>query len=162
MQLPRLFGIALIALGLNAGQVIADEHAHDHGDAHAGVSALQLNNGQKWATDESLRQGMSRIHASFLVESTAISSGKMTPERYQALAQKIHTEIAWLVTNCKLDARTDAMLHIVLAELIDGAETMAGKKFWIKPREGALKVGQALDNYATYFDHPGWGGVEKR
>lgn len=161
MQLPRFFSIALIALGLNAGQVAADEHSHDHGDAHVSASALQLNNGQKWATDESLQQGMSRIREVYSLESASISSGKMTPERYQALAQKIHTEIAWLVTNCKLDARTDAMLHIILAELIDGAEAMAGNKFWTKPREGALKVGQALDNYATYFDHPGWGGVAK-
>lgn len=161
MQLPHFFAIALITLGLNAGQVLADEHTHDHGDAHAGASALQLNNGQKWATDASLRQGMNRIHVAFSAESAVISSGKMTPERYQALAQKIHTEIAWLVQNCKLDKQTDAMLHLVLAELIDGAEAMAGKKSGVQPHEGMLKVEQALDNYATYFDHPGWPGVAK-
>ena len=161
MQLLRFFSIALIALGLNAGQVVADEHAHDHGDAHASASALQLNNGQKWATDDSLRQGMSRILTSFEAESAAISSGKMTPERYQSLAKKIHTEITWLVTNCKLDERTDAMLHVVLAELIDGADAMAGRESGVQPHVGALKVRQALDNYAAYFDHPGWPGVKK-
>ena len=159
MHTRRCIGIGILLLGFTLGSAKAEEHTHEHNDAT--TQALQLNQGSKWATDESLRQGMNRIHESFLAEDAAISSGQMTPERYQALAQKIHTEIAWLVTNCKLDARTDAMLHIILAELIDGAETMAGKKFWIKPREGALKVGQALDNYATYFDHPGWGGVAK-
>jgi len=159
MGMQRCIGIGILLLGFALGSAKAEEHTHEHNDA--ALQALQLNQGSKWATDESLRQGMNRIHASFSAESAAISSGQMTPERYQALAQKIHTEIAWLVTNCKLDARTDAMLHIILAELIDGAEAMAGKKLWTKPRYGALKVGQALDNYATYFDHPGWGGVEK-
>jgi len=158
MGMQRCIGIGILLLGFALGSAKAEEHTHEHNDA--ALQALQLNQGSKWATDESLRQGMNRIHASFSAESAAISSGQMTPERYQALAQKIHTEIAWLVTNCKLDARTDAMLHIILAELIDGAEAMAGKKFLTKPREGALKVGQALDNYATYFDHPGWGGAQ--
>lgn len=159
MQMRRCIGIGILLLGFALGSARAEEHTHEHNDA--ATQALQLNQGSKWATDESLRQGMNRIREAYSAESVAISSGKMTPERYQALAQKIHTEIAWLVTNCKLDARTDAMLHIILAELIDGAEAMAGNKFWTKPREGALKVGQALDNYATYFDHPGWGGVAK-
>lgn len=153
-QLIRFSGIGFVLLGFALGSAMAEEHTHEHNAA--APQALQLNQGSKWATDEFLRQGMSRIHESFSAESPAISSSKMTPERYQVLAQKINTQIAWLVQNCKLDTQTDAMLHLILAELIDGAEAMAGKKSGVQPHEGALKVRQALDNYASYFDHPGW------
>ncbi len=47
------------------------------------------------------------------------------------------------------------MLHVLLADLMAGAEAMEGKTG--RPRrEGALQVLQALDAYGRYFQHAGW------
>ncbi len=64
--------------------------------------------------------------------------------------------MAGIVQNCKLDKEADAQLHLVLADLLAGAETMQGKGKHEARREGAEKVAKALDAYGRHFDHPGW------
>lgn len=56
----------------------------------------------------------------------------------------------------KLDKGADAMLHLVLAEIIAGVEAMEGKDKKLDGRSGAAKVMHALGNYDRYFDRPGW------
>ena len=50
----------------------------------------------------------------------------------------------------------DAQLHIVVADLLAGAEQMGGKVKQGKRVEGAVKVIGALDNYGKYFDDAGF------
>ncbi len=61
-----------------------------------------------------------------------------------------------MVQNCKLDQKTDAMLHLVLADILSGVEAMQGKERQVARSDGARKVAAALENYGQYFDHPGW------
>ena len=49
-----------------------------------------------------------------------------------------------------------AQLHIVVADLLAGAEQMGGKVKQGKRVEGAVKVIGALDNYGKYFDDAGF------
>jgi len=63
--------------------------------------------------------------------------------------------VAHAVEHCKLDAKADAMLHLLITDLLVGAEVMEGKAG--KPRhDGAVQVMQALKSYGKYFRHPGW------
>lgn len=135
----------------------ADAHSHEH---QAEAHALELNQGKKWTTDAPLRTGMERIRDTLAPELKAIHSGKLKPAQYGALAKRIDTEVAGIVQNCKLEPEADANLHIVLAELMAGTEAMHGKEPDTKPAAGAVKVMQALDSYAKYFDHPGWKGLK--
>jgi hypothetical protein len=52
------------------------------------------------------------------------------------------------------------MLHLVIADLLAGAEIMAGKSVQGKtasPRhDGAVRVIGALKSYGKYFQHTGW------
>lgn len=148
-----MFAAAL--LGMNPGMVLAEEHHHSH--AEQKTEQPTLNNGKKWATDDNLRQSMGKIRDALAAELPAIHSGKTTAEQYKVLARKINDQIAFIVKNCKLDQKTDAMLHIVLADVIAGAEGMTAKGG--KARNGAEKIARALDNYGAYFDHPGWHGI---
>ncbi|MEW6098304.1 MAG: hypothetical protein AB1666_03865 [Pseudomonadota bacterium] len=59
------------------------------------------------------------------------------------------------MSNCKLPPEADAALHGILAQIAQGTDAMAGKSK-TKPRDGALKVVAALDEYGRTFDHPGW------
>ena len=146
---------ALLSIG--AGTALAQDHSHSHDAGHdtRGPAQLTLNNGKKWATDANLRQGMSRIRDALAAELPAIHAGKATAKQYQALAQKANDQIAFMVKNCKLDEKADAMLHLLLADIIAGADAMVLQDS-SKARKGAEQIAHALENYATYFDHPGW------
>lgn len=131
----------------------AQDHSHSHG--HEKPAQLTLDNGKKWSTDGNLRQGMSRIRDALIAELPAIHSGKATAEQYRALAHKMNDQIAFMAKNCKLDQKTDAMLHLVLADIIAGSDAMTAQD-----GNGAEQIAGALDSYGTYFDHPGWHGVK--
>ncbi len=142
-----------VLLSMSPGIASAQGHSHSH-DAAEPVQ-LTLNNGKKWATDDNLRQGMGRIRDALATELPAIHSGKATTEQYRALAQKTNDQIAFMVKNCKLDREADAMLHLVLADIIAGTDAMMGQSS-SEAHKGAAKIAHALENYAAYFDHPGW------
>jgi hypothetical protein len=143
-----------LALALVASPLQAQTHKHE--PAGAAAHKLQLNQGKKWATDEPLRKGMSEIRALILANDEAIHKGKLTREGYAALGAKVEAQVAYMVANCKLDPQADANLHLVLAEVIAGADAMKGAEKKSAPRAGAGKVVAALNAYGRYFDHPGW------
>ena len=159
MKTPRwnLLTAAVVAAAMAAALTMpaqAQTAAHEHS---ADVPhRLTLNQGHKWATDEPLRAGMGRIRG--LVESKlgAAHAGKLAPAQYRALATQVETEIGGIVANCKLEPNADAMLHLVIADLGAGADTMAGKNARVRPAQGLLKVAQAVNQYGSHFDHPGF------
>lgn len=144
-------------LSMSPGIVSAEGHSHSHDAAEP--AQLTLNNGKKWATDDNLRQAMSRIRDALSAELPAIHSGKATTEQYRALAQKTNDQIAFMVKNCKLEPKADAMLHLVLADIIAGADAMMAHD-GSEAHKGAAKIAHALDSYGVYFDHPGWHGMK--
>ncbi|MGE5026891.1 MAG: hypothetical protein ACM3JK_00295 [Betaproteobacteria bacterium] len=156
----RLVATAGIVLGLTVagGVATAHDHDHDHG-ATSGSPVLTFKQGKKWPTDASLRQGMVQIRDAMEEPMPAIYAGKGDAQ-FGIRAKRVNEQIAFMVQNCKLDKETDAMLHLVLAEIIAGAEAMEGKNKELDRRGGAMKVMHALENYGRYFDHPGWRSVK--
>ena len=146
---------ALLAMMIGAGSqtVLAHDHEHSHGESSQ--QQLELKNGHKWATDESLRQAMGRIRAEMTASQASINDGRMSLQQYQGLAKKMNEQIAFMVQNCKLDKEADAMLHLVLADVIAGADALSGQDME-KAQQGAKKIVHALENYGIYFEHPGW------
>lgn len=148
-----LAAVACIGFGLAATPSVAQTHEHDAGGT---IHTLQLDHGKKWATDEPLRKGMNEIRALIAANSAAIHAGKLAASQYAALGSQIEERVAYIVGNCKLGPAADANLHLVVADLIAGADAMQGKAGAASPRAGASKVVGALDAYGRYFDHPGW------
>jgi hypothetical protein len=146
--------IAAAAALAFAGPVLAsgDVHSHEHG----GEAKLVLNQGKKWPTDAPLRQGMTTIRTAVAKDVEAIHAGKATPKQYQALAEKVTKEVAGIVQSCKLEPEADAQLHIVIEELMAGAEAMEGKAQGVTRQAGAERVAKALNAYGEHFDHAGW------
>lgn len=144
--------LLLVALSFAWSQArAADEHSHD-----AAHGTLMLDNGQKWATDAPLRLAMSRISKSLNAKLPAIHTDKLGAADYIALGKSIDSDVVYMVNNCKLPPDADAMLHLVLADIVHGSEAMQGKIPGTKARAGAVKIIQALSSYDKYFDHPGW------
>ena len=151
----RHAALALAVALAFAGPAAYGQAAHDHGHA-AGEVKLVLNQGQKWTTDAPLRQGMENIRGALAKEVKVIHANKATPKQYEALAAKVSGEVAAIVQNCKLEPAADEQLHLVIAELMAGAEAMEGKVKGETRRAGAERVAKALNAYGEHFDHAGW------
>jgi len=130
--------------------------AATHGHDGAEPLRLTLNQGRKWATDEPLRAGMGRIQKLVEPQLAAAHAGKLTPAQYAQLATQVETEIGGIVANCKLEPKADAMLHLVIADIGEGTDAMAGKNPRVRPALGLVKVAQAVNQYGSHFDDPGF------
>lgn len=128
-------------------------HHHEHG---ASAPTLQLNAGKKWETDGALRQAMGNIHQTMAASLHEIHENRLPAKGYDMLAQKVQREVGSIIANCKLEPKADAQLHLIVAELLEGAEQMAGKMTKAKRQTGAVKVIGALEKYGTYFDDAGF------
>lgn len=154
-----LIAAAGLALGLAAtGVAAAGKDAHQHG---ADTVKLTLDNGKKWSTDEPLRKGMGNIRTEMQASLQQIHEGKFSATKYSDLANKVSTEVGGIVAQCKLEPKADAQLHLVIADMLDGVETMQGKARNAKRQDGAVKVLAALEKYGKHFDHPNWQPIKE-
>jgi hypothetical protein len=130
-------------------------HAHEAG----GATGLRLDHGRKWASDAPLRAGMTRIRALVAPQLAPAHAGKLAPADYQALARKVEAEVGTMVANCKLPPESDAVLHVVLAQVLAGTATMDGRTAGAKAPEGLVQVVAAVNDYGRHFEHPGWKAI---
>jgi len=152
MKLPILIATILL---LAAAPSFAAQDTHDHGQAQHSAK-LQLNAGKKWETDAPLRKAMGEVRQSMASSLHAIHDNKLSPQAYGGLAKGVEGAVGDMVANCKLGPQADAQLHIIIADLLAGAEQMAGKAKQAKPMDGAVKVIGALNNYGKYFNDSGF------
>jgi hypothetical protein len=152
-RLTTAMAAAAIAVALSVPAVAqTPAHSHDGTAPHK----LSLNQGHKWASDEPLRAGMGRIRGLVDPQLAAAHAGKLTPAQYRELATQVESEVGGIVANCKLEPKADAALHLVIAELGEGTDAMAGKNAKLRPALGLVKVAQAVNQYGSHFDHPGF------
>jgi hypothetical protein len=146
--------VAAVAMAAALSVPALAQTTHDH--SAAAPHELALNQGRKWATDEPLRAGMGRIRNLVEPQLGAAHADKLTPAQYRELATQVEAEVGGIVANCKLEPKADAMLHLVIADLAAGADAMAGKDAKTRPALGLVKVAQAVNQYGSHFDHPGF------
>ena len=157
MKQNILTALIVLSLASAAPALAANNAAHDHSHDHGGKpAALQLNAGKKWETDAPLRKAIGEIRQSMAASLDAIHNNRLPAKEYGALAHKVESAVGDMVANCKLGTQADEQLHIIIADLLAGAEQMTGKEKQSKPRDGAVKVIGALDKYGKYFDDAGY------
>jgi hypothetical protein len=139
-------------MGVSAAPAAEHGHGTEKGQGPAG---LQLNHGKKWATDAPLRQGMAQLRASLGGRLKSIHQGKLSADEARALGAEIEAEVGTIVAQCKLESQADAMLHLVIADLLAAAEVLQGKHPGSSSAAARKAVG-ALNNYGRYFDDPQW------
>ncbi len=148
--------VAMVAIVAAACAGAPAHAADDHHHGAATPTKLSLDQGRKWPTDESLRNGMSRIRGIVEPQLGAAHAGKLQPAQYRELATKVEAEVGTIVAKCKLEPKADAMLHLVIAQLGAGTDAMAGKDTKRRPVQGLAQVAQAVNDYGRYFDDPGF------
>ena len=149
-----VIGLLLASPAFAAGTADQGHDHHDHATQETG--GLVLNEGERWATDAALREGMGRVRASFAEVLPAYKRGELSPEAATDAARAIDDHVAYLVENCRLEPAADAVLHVLVAELLQGTATL--RKAPASP-EGLPRIHGVLQDYPRYFDHPGWEGI---
>jgi hypothetical protein len=152
---PAALAVALAAALALSASVFATTADHSHGGHVAAPAKLALDHGKKWATDAPLREGMNTIRAFVAAKLDAIHRSTFTPDEYKALGAAIERQVGNIVAQCKLPADADAMLHLVVADLLAGVDALQGKANG-NVVDGAHQVVVAANNYGRYFNHPGW------
>lgn len=129
-----------------------ERHHHPDSDGRE-ATQLKLDAGKKWMTDLPLRQSMGKINQAMVKAVPLIHTNQFTDKQYLALAETIRQEVAYAVERCHLAPKADAMLHLVIADLLAGAEALERAD---SRHDGAVKILKALQGYGGYFHHPGW------
>jgi hypothetical protein len=130
--------------------------AHNRGDHH-GSAALTLNYGKKWTTDQSLRGGMQQIAALIAPLTDIDDSEPLDPEQAAKIAFGVREQVNDLISNCKLDPKADAALHVLIADMFAGADVLMQPA---PSMEGVRIIREALELYPQYFEHPDWKPME--
>ena len=145
--------VALVGLSYAVWTHLHQGHADAHDHSDHGAAALSLNDGKRWATDEPLRIGMQRIRGAVAQTLATSESSASSPAQAKILADTIHENVTYLMQNCKLEAKADETLHVLINELMTGAAATTANP---ASGDGVLKLAEALREYPKYFDHPGW------
>jgi hypothetical protein len=127
-----------------------------HAEQPAPIVALKLNAGNKWPTDMHLRRAMSAIRDEVFAYADPLYLGQMDAARFEGLARKIDVQTAYIIERCAFPPESDAQLHLVLTQIMQGSVAMQGRDPNLSRRAGADRVITALDAYSRYFDHAGW------
>lgn len=153
LLVAAFLAVVLVTLGYAVWIRFHQSHDHAHGPDDHGVSMLSLNGGKLWATDEPLRIGMQRIRDAVAPALVSYDQGNLHPEQAKALAEAVQGNVTYLIQNCKLAPKADAVLHIFITELMEGVALLSASP---SPNGGVAKLAEALREYPKYFDHPGW------
>jgi len=147
-----LLALVLIIAGINLATAQDEHQEHEqHTAEHAGELDLARPVSGKWASDESLRQGMSELQAAFEPHHTAYQEDGFDRGQAAELADTIEEKVNFMIANCKLPAAADAELHKLLAAALGAARSLRESDDLHK---GLHKLHQVLQTYTDYFEHP--------
>lgn len=148
-----VIALTIITITANIPQIAAEPAGHEH---HGDASMLSMPaEGERWATDDPLRQGMNGIRDAVQERLHAYHEGRLTDEEAKSLANEIDTHVGYMIENCKLEPEADATLHALLAEVLEGKRILTANK-----NQGLPRIVKALGKYPRYFDHPDWEPID--
>jgi len=138
----------IFCMNLSTGSIWSQTHEHKH--EHVGTKQLDLalDNGKKWQTDAPLREGMASLRSLAQVAQKANTS-----DANQTAAGRMNEEVQKIFRNCKLTPKADAMLHLILTDLMSNIERLKDPKS--NSAESYANILKTLDAYGQYFDDQG-------
>lgn len=168
-KLPELItgtlACAVTAIAVASGSAIAqaaDAHAHDEHAAHATHEAqsatLNLNQGERWETDEPLRKGMLEIRQAVEKASADSGTGELSALQAEELTLALDGSVDFIIEQCKLEPEADANLHVILAEILSASGALKSEPH---AEDALARIHGALENYAHYFNHPDWAAAHE-
>ena len=154
MQYRKPLATLALSVALAVGTVpgLAAAQAHDHGNGAATIE-LTLNEGARWQGDENMHKGMDAIRATMAASLDAVHDDTLTADAAKEIAAEVQAQVDFMVETCVLAPEVDEQFHLVLGQVLEGiSELESGDA----PRDGAVKIVEALNAYGEHFEHPGW------
>ncbi|GAA6171340.1 hypothetical protein NBRC116592_10100 [Colwellia sp. KU-HH00111] len=139
---------SVLAVSYSISATAAEHHHHQKNS-----NQLVLNQGEKWAIDDSLHIGMSNIKQAISTNLDDIHHERFTTQQYADLAVTLDKHLAFLFANCKLTPLADAQLHSLLANIMQGVDKIKNAD---NKKQGAIIIIQSLKAYPVYFNDPNW------
>lgn len=158
--------------GIFAWQHFNESHLSSHADSHTTSSSplqkntehnhvnsnkLALNDGKKWQTDVPLRQGMQAIRDLIIPLTMRRTEQSINAEQAKKIALGVQEQVNFLINNCKLDAKADAVLHTLISDLLKGSELLSQQT---PDAQGIAIIQEVLHTYPQYFEHQNWEAQE--
>lgn len=155
MPMKKQLAAAAMALAVivSSGGLSYATASHSHGGDATAISQMTLDNGQKWQTDQPLRDGMGWIRDTLDLTLPLIQDGSYGPDEFSALGDSVQSYIDYIAVNCKLPEEADAQLHLALEHMFEGIDALKGAT---AQERGVLAIVAALNAYGEHFDHPDW------
>ena len=148
-SLPALAIVFILPFSVVAQAAESTAHKHDHAAApHAATAKPEV----KWASDPWLHKAMADIRNAMAGALPAIHQGKLAAAKYGALSQRVKDQVDVMTKNCNLAPDADERLHLIIGDLLEGAEAMAGGAGKATRQDGAVRIAAAVDQYLAYFD----------
>jgi hypothetical protein len=110
----------------------------------------------KWPTDETLRTAMAAIRKATLDNHTLVTHRRMPPSDAQRFADAIAKATSRARESTQLAPDAKAELDSILADIVAGAEAVAGRGDAMTPIDGIVGIDAALARYPLRFDDPTW------
>ena len=156
---PLAWGLALASILALASGVALDvvvspaqaKSSHHHHASHA--AAVPAATGEQWPTDAPLREGMTRLQRSVEAAMAGDPARSLSDAEAIQLQKDVETHISYLIENCQLPEQADAALHLLLTDLLKGAEALSEPE---QREQGIQRVLEGLHRYPELFAAPHW------
>jgi hypothetical protein len=140
-------------LGLGCSRADAELDAAMHTDHSAHQRTLAPPGEQLWPTDEPLRVSMLKIRSAVEKARPAYERKELRAADSRALAEVVEESVAHIAANCRLSPEPDAALHLLIARMINAAQSLKNDP---ASQGGLPQLAAVLHDYRSAFDHPGW------
>lgn len=144
--------IAVFFLSSFLSLTFAQDHKMDHSQHHEKKSELSLNKGKKWEVDQTMKENMEAIHTEFEKTHKLHKSKKAAAADYESLSTTITQSAEKIAANCKMEKKMDDTFHVLLGDMMAGAEELKDKANNQKGK-AMEKIHHSLHNYKKYFNH---------
>ena len=137
-----------VSTGKSADSAKTEEHAEAQNHAEA-ESALSLNNGAKWQTDESTRNHVKKVSAAL-----GSFNGKSNPHvsEYQSFASEIQTEVNALIKDCKMIGPDHDALHQWLQPVLKSVSDLKKVQTIEEGQHNVQMLTEQVQKFNIYFN----------
>lgn len=128
--------------------------------AVVGLAALAVrpafSTDARWPAAEPVRAAMAAIRKATLDNHTLVTHRRMPPADARRFAETIAKEATIARAGARGSPEAAAALEPILADIVIGAEAVAGRGGALTPIDGIVQIDAALARYPLRFDDPTW------
>ncbi len=161
---PLAWGLALasilaLASGVALDMVISTAQAEPSHHDHANHATAPAATDEQWPTDAPLREGMTRLQRSVDAALAGNPAQPLGDAEAIQLQKDVEAHVSYLIENCQLPEQADAALHVLLIDLIKGAEALSEPE---DREQGVQRILAGLHQYPELFAAPHWSEPHNR